>query len=184
MTFTIAMRAAASGLGASRLRSARSARRPLSSCWPAIFPKAAPPTNSGRCARFFARSGCRCTPSSAITITREEGSRAAYEALFGRTLNYRFDVGDCQFLALDTTQGRSVYRTRIAPETLAWVEAELPRLSPKKPVIVLTHFPLGRNWLRPTNAHALVERLRPYGLQASFSGHWHGLTDRTEGPPT
>lgn len=110
-----------------------------------------------------------------------EGDRSAYEAICGTPLNYRFDHGGCQFLALDTTQGRSVYRTRIPATTVDWVEAELPRLSRERPTIVLTHFPLGRNWLRPMNAHRLVERFRDHRLLATFSGHWHGITERQEG---
>lgn len=109
------------------------------------------------------------------------GSRAAYEKTFGPTLNYRFDAGECQFLALDTTQGRAVYRTRIPAETLTWLDGELPRLSLKRPLVVLTHFPLGWNWLRPLNAHEVIDRLQPYGLQAVFSGHWHGATEHVEG---
>lgn len=109
-----------------------------------------------------------------------EGSREAYEQIVGGRLNYRFAWGGCQFLALDTTQKRSVYRTRIPAETLAWLDQELPTISKENPVIVLTHFPLGRNWLRPLNAHVVLERLRPYPLQAAFCGHWHGLTDREE----
>ena len=95
-------------------------------------------------------------------------------------LNYRFELAGCQFLALDTTQGRSVYRTRIPAETLTWLDDRLPTLSRDRPLIVLTHFPLGRNWLRPVNAHEVLDRLRPFPLQATFSGHWHGLTERHE----
>ncbi|HEV7406078.1 MAG TPA: metallophosphoesterase [Chthoniobacteraceae bacterium] len=110
-----------------------------------------------------------------------EGDCSAYEAICGAPFNYRFDHGGCQFLALDTTQGRSVYRTRIAASTFDWVDAALPSLSRERPTIVLTHFPLGRNWLRPLNAHRLLERFREQRLLATFSGHWHGITERQEG---
>lgn len=110
-----------------------------------------------------------------------EGDRSAYEAIYGAQLNYRFEHGGCQFVALDTTQGRSVYRTRISPATLDWVETTLPVLSRDRPTIILTHFPLGRNWLRPLNARRLVERFHDHRLLATFSGHWHGLTERQQG---
>jgi predicted MPP superfamily phosphohydrolase len=109
-----------------------------------------------------------------------EGSREPYERTIGASLNFRFTHAGCEFLALDTTQKRSVYRTHIPAETFTWLDRQLPTVSRDRPLIVLTHFPLGRNWLRPLNAHTLVERLRPYPLQAVFSGHWHGLTDRLE----
>jgi hypothetical protein len=112
-----------------------------------------------------------CTP---------EGNRAAYEQLFGSSLSYRFTQGDYQFLAVDSTQGRGVYRTKIPTETLTWLDRQLPSISREKPLVVLTHFPLGRNWLRPLNASAVLQRLRPFNFQAAFSGHWHGLTERVE----
>ncbi len=109
-----------------------------------------------------------------------DGTRSAYERLHGARLNYRFAVGDYQFLALDTTRGRSVYRTRITAETLTWLQRQLPSLSRDRPLVVLTHFPLGRNWLRPPNAYEVLHRLRPFALQGVYSGHWHGLTERSE----
>lgn len=110
-----------------------------------------------------------------------DGDRSAYEAICGPQLNYRFDHGGCQFLALDTTPGRAVYRTRIAAATLDWVDAALPALSRERPTIIVTHFPLGRNWLRPLNADRLLERFREHRLAATFSGHWHGITERQQG---
>lgn len=45
--------------------------------------------------------------------------------------------------------------------------------------MVLTHFPLGAvGRCRPQNADDLLERLLPYNLQAVFSGHFHGFTER------
>ena len=109
-----------------------------------------------------------------------DGRCGEYERLHGPRLNYRFEHDAWQFLALDTTQGRSVYRTRISAGTLQWLDATLPDLSTRRPLVVLTHFPLGRNWLRPINARAVLDRLRAHDLRAVFSGHWHGLTERRE----
>jgi predicted MPP superfamily phosphohydrolase len=106
--------------------------------------------------------------------------RSSFIDRFGAPLNRRFTFRDWQFLTLDTTEGRRVYRTRVPDETLQWMDRVLPQLSRSEPLVVITHFPLGRNWLRPMNAHALLERLRPFNLQATFSGHWHGWTKRVE----
>ena len=34
---------------------------------------------------------------------------------------------------------------------------------------------------RPLNADALLERFKPFNLQAVFSGHFHGFTERQVG---
>jgi predicted MPP superfamily phosphohydrolase len=111
----------------------------------------------------------------------ENGDRSAFEALYGKQTNRRFEHAGCQFLILDTIEGRRVYRTRISQDTLRWVDQTLPQLNRERPLIVLTHFPLGRNWLRPLNAKALLGRLHTHNLQAVLSGHWHGLTERADG---
>ncbi len=110
----------------------------------------------------------------------EAGDRAAFEKIFGAPLNRRFTHRSWQFLALDTTQGRAVYRTRISDSTLHWLDRTLPDVPRRAPVVVLTHFPLGRNWLRPQNASAVSERLRGHDFRAALSGHWHGITERVD----
>ncbi len=105
-------------------------------------------------------------------------TREPYQELFGRRLNYRFEYGDWQFLALDTTDGHRVYRAWVPGETLGWLDAHLPFVSRDRPLVVLTHFPLGRNWLRPLNARDVSARLKGFNLQAAISGHWHGWTER------
>jgi len=110
----------------------------------------------------------------------EQGDRRAFEELFGRRLNQRFEWGDWQFIVLDTTQQRRVYRTRISAETLGWLNRTLPTIHRDRPMIVLTHFPLGRNWLRPLNAHAVLRQFEFHDLRGAFGGHWHGWTQRTE----
>jgi 3',5'-cyclic AMP phosphodiesterase CpdA len=103
--------------------------------------------------------------------------RKAFAELFGAAPNARFDFGAWQFLLLDSTEGNSVFRTRISNETLQWVEAAAKGIDREKPVLVVTHFPLGRNWLRPVNARAVIEPLRDCRFQGSFGGHWHGWTE-------
>lgn len=110
----------------------------------------------------------------------DAGARREFERLHGSQLNYRFTHRGWEFLALDTTQGTSVYRTRIATGTIDWTARALRDIRRDRPVVVLTHFPLGRNWLRPLNAAALLARFERHDLRAVFSGHWHGQTERRE----
>ena len=98
----------------------------------------------------------------------EANSRAEYEALFGKERNFRFNHGDWQFAALDTTDGRSVYRTWIHGETLGWLDANLPGVSRDRPLVVISHFPLGRNWLRPLNAGSVHARLKGYDVEGGL----------------
>ena len=97
-------------------------------------------------------------------------------------LNYSFEHRGWQFVALDTTQGRSYDKTSIQPATLRWVDDHLPKLDKLKPMVILTHFPLGANVkYRPANADDLLDRFREFNLRAVFDGHWHGFTERTRG---
>ncbi len=106
-------------------------------------------------------------------------SRAGYDAIFPDKLNYRVDHDGWQFIGLDTTMGTKADKTTIAETTLAWLDAELPKLDPQKPTVVFTHFPLGETVaMRPLNAEALLERLVKLNLAAVFSGHWHGASER------
>jgi hypothetical protein len=62
------------------------------------------------------------------------------------------------------------------------VDDHLPKLDKLKPMVILTHFPLGANVkYRPANADDLLDRFREFNLRAVFDGHWHGFTERTRG---
>jgi predicted phosphodiesterase len=112
-------------------------------------------------------------------------NRTEYDALFPGTLNYAFEAGGWQWIGLDTTEGRKALGTSIQPHTLAWLDEHLPRLDKKRPTVIFTHFPLGPfTPSRPGNADALLERLIGHNLQAVFSGHFHGFTERTLGAVT
>jgi 3',5'-cyclic AMP phosphodiesterase CpdA len=108
-----------------------------------------------------------------------ETDRKAFEQLFPNLLNYRFEHQGWQFLGLDTTEGQRATGTAIGAHTLRWLHEQMPRLDRKRPTIVFTHFPLGPFVIgRPTNASAVLDRLKEFNLQAAFSGHWHGFTER------
>jgi 3',5'-cyclic AMP phosphodiesterase CpdA len=108
--------------------------------------------------------------------------RKAYDDLFPGRLNYAFDHGGWQFVALDTTEGTKYQNTTIAADTLKWLDDNLPKLDRKKPLVVLTHFPLGEGVkMRPANADEVLKRLMPFNLRAAYSGHYHAFTEKTAG---
>ncbi|HUR44984.1 MAG TPA: metallophosphoesterase, partial [Candidatus Saccharimonadales bacterium] len=105
--------------------------------------------------------------------------RKAYEELFPNRLNYSFEHGGCQFVSVDSSEGAHYEHTSIGKATLAWVDKQLPRLEKSKPTILFTHFPLGEGiTYRPANAEDLLKRFLDFNLQAVFSGHFHGFTEK------
>jgi 3',5'-cyclic AMP phosphodiesterase CpdA len=105
--------------------------------------------------------------------------RQAYEATFPDRINYRFELNGWQFLGLDSTQGTDYEKTRVSPATLAWLDATLPALDRRQPMIVFTHFPLGSDVpMRPLNADEVLRRLAGFNVQGIFGGHHHALTVR------
>ena len=118
-----------------------------------------------------------CVPGNHDYVA--SNSRAPYDQLFPKSVNYRFDHKEWQFIALDSTMGQTAFQTRIQPATLQWVDDTLPGLSKTRPTVILTHFPLGPEVVvRPLNADQLLDRFRDYNLQAAFCGHWHGFTEK------
>jgi 3',5'-cyclic AMP phosphodiesterase CpdA len=108
----------------------------------------------------------------------KNGDCKAYEEVFPERVNYQFDHRGWQFMALDTTEGLKAAGTKISADTLRWVDDHLPKFDKKKPLILMSHFPLGaRVNLRPLNADALLERFKDYSLRAVFCGHFHGFTE-------
>ena len=111
--------------------------------------------------------------------------RKAYEDLFPGRLNYHFENGGWQFVALDSSEGQKSSKSQIQPDTLKWLDEAIPKLDKKRPTVVFTHFPLGPSTpMRPTNADAVLERFREHNLQAVFNGHFHGFTERKVGGTT
>lgn len=110
-------------------------------------------------------------------------NRRAYEDVFPRRLNYYFEHRGWQIVGLDTSMGTLYDKTNVQPGTLSWVDDHLGKLDTKLPMIILTHFPMGPTVQhRPLNADALLERFKPFNLQAVFCGHWHAFTERQMGP--
>jgi 3',5'-cyclic AMP phosphodiesterase CpdA len=108
--------------------------------------------------------------------------RKAYDELFPKQLNYTFDHGGWQFVALDTTEGTKSSGTVVAAGTLKWLAENLPKLDKKKPLVVVTHFPLGDGVrMRPKNADDVLKRFVDFNLRAAYCGHYHAFTEKTAG---
>ena len=109
-------------------------------------------------------------------------NRLAYERIFPEQINYYFEHRGWQVIGLDTSEGTKSQNTVISDVTLRWLDENLPRLDRTKPTILFTHFPLGNFvWRRPINADAVLQRLAGLNVQAIFSGHFHGFTERRFG---
>ena len=118
-----------------------------------------------------------CVPGNHDYLTYTD--RQPYEKIFPNSVNYRFEHKGWQFVAFDSTQGQTAFQTKIQVPTLSWLDTHVPNLNKTLPTIILTHFPLGPGVIvRPTNADAVLDRFRDCNLQAVFSGHWHGYTER------
>lgn len=108
--------------------------------------------------------------------------RKPYDDLFPDRLNYRFEHRGWQFLAFDSTEGKMYTRTAVQPATLKWLDATLPKLDKKRPLIAFTHFPLGPHVrMASGNAAAVLQRFKEHNLRAIFCGHYHGATERKVG---
>jgi hypothetical protein len=119
--------------------------------------------------------GCPLAPVPGNHDHISDSDRSGYEAVFPGRLNYAFQHGDWQFLAIDSTQGVHSSDTQISEATLTWLDQAIPKLDPKKPVFAFTHFPLADGAdLRPLNADEVVRRLLRVDLRWIHSGHWHG----------
>jgi 3',5'-cyclic AMP phosphodiesterase CpdA len=108
--------------------------------------------------------------------------RSAYEEIFPGQFNYHFEHRGWQVIGLDSSDGTKWVETIISDATLRWLDDNLPKLEVRKPTIVFTHFPLGESVpMQPLNADAALQRLAHFNVQAIFSGHFHGFTERYRG---
>ena len=108
--------------------------------------------------------------------------RNAYVSLFPKQINYAFEHRGWQFVSIDSTQAMDYTKTRVQPETLRWLDDRLPKLDPRKPTVLYTHFPLASTvQMAPLNASEVLERFHAFNLRGCFSGHFHGYTQNRFG---
>ncbi len=133
----------------------------------------------------FKGLGVRTYPVIGNHDYRTQTDRKAYTQIFPLRINYYFRHRGWQFVGLDSSDGLRYEKTRIQPATFDWLDDNLPRLDQTRPTVILTHFPLGAGvTYRPANADDLLDRFRDFNLQAVFSGHFHGFTERKAGDVT
>jgi len=113
---------------------------------------------------------------------QNQTDRKPYEQLHPGRLNYHFDHQGWQFIGLDTSEGTKSQNVKTPQYTFDWLDANLPKLDKKKPTIIFTHFPLGFGVpFLLQNANDILKRFLPFNLQAVYSGHYHGFTEKTAG---
>lgn len=98
----------------------------------------------------------------------------AYQEVIGGPLHYTFDHGGVHFIVLDNTSDPAPI---LGAAQIAWLKADLARLAPGAPIVVLTHrplFPLYPQWDWATrDGAAAIEALMPYRNVTVFYGHIH-----------
>ena len=105
--------------------------------------------------------------------------RSAYEEVFPHQLNYHFEHEGWLFIGLDSTDGQRWQHTSISDASLQFLDDVLRRVDRGQPLVLFTHFPFGEEVaFRPMNADAVLSRLLDHNVQAVFSGHYHGLTEK------
>lgn len=128
------------------------------------------------------------------------GKRAAMDQVGLREPYYSVDLGGWLLVVLDSTRAveNGVYTARLDELQLAWLTAELTSISPRIPVVILSHIPIlcgcafldgenekSGNWVVPgawmhTDARKLKDLFHKHpNVKLCLSGHIH-LRDRLE----
>ena len=139
---------------------------------------------------------------SGVTTSDPEYGKKAFQDRYGPTY-YSFDHKGYHFVVLDSIGVRPdrTYLGEIGDEQLAWLKADLAKLGPHQPVIVVTHIPLVTaavnyvpreewrqkmpelgnllNTLMVTNAAQVIDVLLPYNVRIVLQGHTHINEDIT-----
>lgn len=111
-----------------------------------------------------------------------DGTTAVFEQVLPGQLNYRFEHQGWQFVVIDSTEGTKWDQTRVQPATLAWLDAELPRIDAGQPLVLCTHFPLASSTPHCViNAEEVLARFENHNLQLTMGGHYHGRTEVAHG---
>lgn len=111
-----------------------------------------------------------------------EESTAIFNRVLPGQLNYRWEHRGWQFVVIDSTDGKKWGKTNVQPATLAWLDAELPKVDRLQPLVLATHFPLASSApLCPLNAEDVLARFTGHNLRLVLGGHHHGKTEAIRG---
>jgi hypothetical protein len=111
-----------------------------------------------------------------------EESTAIFSRVLPGQLNYRWEHRGWQFVVIDSTDGKKWGKTQVSAATLAWLDAELPKVDPLQPLVLATHFPLASSApLCPLNAEDVLARFTGHNLRLVLGGHHHGKTEAIRG---
>jgi len=98
----------------------------------------------------------------------------AYQEVIGGPLYYTFDHKGVHFIVLDNTSDPAPI---LGERQIEWLKADLARLAPDAPIVVLTHRPLFAlypQWDWATrDGQAAIQALMPYRNVTVFYGHIH-----------
>lgn len=98
-----------------------------------------------------------------------ESGATAFARLWG-TDKFLFEFEDYAFLGIHQGPLMKMADGHFAPEDLRWLDNKLAAIGKKKPLVIVSHYPLDNsidNWFEVT------ERLRPYNVQFVMVGHGH-----------
>jgi predicted phosphodiesterase len=109
--------------------------------------------------------------------------RSAFLDIYPKSLNYTFEHRGWQFIGLDSTQ-RNLMRVNVTPETLAWLDATLAKIDPKRPIVMFTHYPMLPSLGFAKNAEQVLGRFLGHNLQAVYGGHFHAFREERIGQTT
>jgi 3',5'-cyclic AMP phosphodiesterase CpdA len=106
----------------------------------------------------------------------------AYQESFGETLRYAFDHKGIHFIVLDNTSDPAPI---LGAQQIAWLKADLAKLTREQPIVVLTHrplFPLYPQWDWSTrDGQEAIDLLLPFQNVTVFYGHIHHEHRRATG---
>lgn len=143
------------------------------------------PESIATVARLAAAMGLKFHATPGNHDNDREENTAIFDRVLPGQLNYTFEHRGWRFVALDTTDGKKWGDTQVQPATLAWLDAEVPRLDPLAPTVLFTHFPLAAGVrMCPLNAEEVLARFKDINLRLVLGGHFHSRTERVQGDCT
>lgn len=102
--------------------------------------------------------------------TWSESGMTAFGDIFGSE-RVQFEYNGFLFLGFNTGPFIRMADGHVVPQDIAWLKKELKKYGKKKPVILVTHYPLKDgdvdNWYDVTDA------VRPYNIRMFVGGHYH-----------